>query len=84
MTVVGEYHYSALGLFITIFGVVLAAVKVWNLAMVLELEKVADSRIDCDHKPVNDWIFGATIYGTSIPYVSLGRNSVLRICSPCR
>ncbi|CAI7604394.1 unnamed protein product [Penicillium bialowiezense] len=27
MTVVGEYHYSALGLFITIFGVVLAAVK---------------------------------------------------------
>jgi hypothetical protein len=28
MTVVGEYHYSALGLFITVFGVVLAAVKV--------------------------------------------------------
>ncbi|CAG8384328.1 unnamed protein product [Penicillium salamii] len=27
MTVVGEYHYSALGLFITVFGVVLAAVK---------------------------------------------------------
>ena len=28
MTTVGEYHYSALGLFITIFGVILAAVKV--------------------------------------------------------
>ncbi|CAI7643361.1 unnamed protein product [Penicillium glandicola] len=27
MTVVGEYHYSALGLFVTIFGVILAAVK---------------------------------------------------------
>ncbi|KAJ5344806.1 Drug/metabolite transporter [Penicillium brevicompactum] len=27
MTVVGEYRYSALGLFITVFGVVLAAVK---------------------------------------------------------
>ncbi|KAJ5530258.1 Drug/metabolite transporter [Penicillium freii] len=27
MTVVGEYHYSALGLFITVFGVILAAVK---------------------------------------------------------
>ena len=29
MTTVGEYHYSAVGLFITIFGVILAAVKVW-------------------------------------------------------
>jgi hypothetical protein len=28
MTTVGEYHYSALGLSITIFGVILAAVKV--------------------------------------------------------
>jgi hypothetical protein len=28
MTVVGEYHYSAFGLFITVFGVILAAVKV--------------------------------------------------------
>ncbi|KAJ5320685.1 hypothetical protein PENANT_c073G10554 [Penicillium antarcticum] len=27
MTTVGEYHYSAIGLFVTIFGVVLAAVK---------------------------------------------------------
>ncbi|KAF7527551.1 hypothetical protein PCG10_002514 [Penicillium crustosum] len=27
MTVVGEYHYSALGLSITVFGVILAAVK---------------------------------------------------------
>ena len=84
MTVVGEYRYSALGLFITVFGVVLAAVKVRHSAVVLELQNLTNPRIDRDNEQTNDWIFGTAIYGTSVPYVTFGGNPILRFRSTCR
>ena len=84
MTVVGEYRYSALGLFITVFGVVLAAVKVWHSAVALELQNLTDPRIDRDNEQTNDRIFGTAIYGTSVPHVTFGSNPILRFRSTCR